>query len=116
MGTFLTPRECAMSEPWIFVGVAAAVAGGLGLAVRARRPRDSGETCELLPEGRDGELAAQLAQIVGCTPLQALPAVRHELDLSPSQADDVILKRAAYHYRMNLPERSPAAYRDTVRG
>lgn len=105
-----------MSEPWIFVGAALAVAVGLGLAVRALRPRPTESECELLPEGREGELAARLARTVGCTPLEALPAVRQELDLSPSQADDVILKRAAYHYRMNLPERSPAAYRDRVKG
>ena len=105
-----------MSEPWIFVGVAAVVIAGLGLAVRARRPRPTEPTCELLPEGREGELAARLARTVGCTPMEALPAVRHELDLAPGQTDDVLLKRAAYHYRMNLPERSPAAYRDKVRG
>ena len=105
-----------MSEPWIFVGVAAAVAVGLGLAVRALRPRATESACELLPEGREGELAARLAGTVGCTPFEALPAVRHELDLAPGQTDDVLLKRAAYHYRMNLPERPPAAYRDRVRG
>ena len=105
-----------MSEPWIFVGVAMAAIVGLGLAVRALRPRETQSACELLPEGREGELATRLARTVGCTPLEALPAVRHELDLSPGQADDVILKRAAYHYRMNLPERSPAAYRDRVKG
>jgi hypothetical protein len=105
-----------MSDPWILVGVAAAVTVGLGLAVRARRPRDTESACELLPDGRDGQLAVRLAGMVGCTPLQALPAVRHELDLSPSQTDEVILKRAAYHYRTNLPERSPALYRDRVRG
>ena len=105
-----------MSEPWIFVGVAAVVAVGLGLAVRALRPRSTDSVCEFLPEGRDGPLAVRLAEMVGCAPVQALPAVRHELDISPSQTDEVILKRAAYHYRTNLPERSPSIYRDRVRG
>lgn len=104
-----------MSELWIIGGLAAVAALGLGLAGWARRPRPT-TTCELLPEGRDGQLAVRLARMVGCSPFEALPAVRHELDLAPTQADDVILKRAAYHYRTNLPERPPAIYRDRVRG
>jgi len=105
-----------MSDLWIVVGVAAAVALGLGLVARARRANGTGPACDLVPDGRDGRLAARMARTVGCTPADALPAVRHELDLSPGQTDDVILKRAAYHYRNALPERPRAGYRDRARG
>jgi hypothetical protein len=105
-----------MSDLWIVVGVAAAAVVGLGLVGRARRARDAGPAGEFVPDGRDGRLAVRLSRTVGCTPLEALPAVRHELGLSPTQTDDVILKRAAYHYRNALPERPRAAYRDRVRG
>lgn len=106
-----------MSDLWIVVGVGAAAALGLGLAVRALRTRGpASPTCDLVPDGRDGQLAVRMARTVGCTPAEALPAVRHELDLSPGQTDDVILKRAAYHYRNALPERPRAAYRDRARG
>ncbi len=104
-----------MPELWIIAGVVIVV--GVGLAIRLNRARPAGPTeCAFVPEGREGELAVQLARTVGCTPLLALDAVRHELDLAPAQTDEVILKRAAYHYRTNLPEREPPKYRDKVRG
>jgi hypothetical protein len=42
--------------------------------------------------------------MVGCAPAEALPAVRRELDIDPDQTDETLLKRAAYHYRKDLPE------------
>lgn len=105
-----------MSEVWIVVAIAAVVVLGLGLARRTMRSNEDGSTCSLIPEGREGELAVRLAGMVGCAPRQALPAVRQELDLAPSLSDDVLLKRAAYHYRNALPERRGAIYRDKVRG
>ena len=105
-----------MSDLWIVVGVAAAVAVGLGLAVRALRAKGPGPACEFPADSREGGLAVRLARMIGCTPPEALPAVRNELDLSPAQADEVILKRAAYHYRQALPERPRGVYRDRVRG
>jgi hypothetical protein len=104
-----------MPELWIIAGVV--IVAGVGLAIRLNRSRPAEPTeCEFVPAGRDGDLAVQLAKIVGCTPLLALDAVRHELDLAPTQTDEVILKRAAYHYRNNLPEREQPRYRDKVRG
>jgi len=103
-----------MPELWIVAGLAVLV--GIGLAVRVMRAQPEAPACEYVPEGREGELAVRLAKIVGCTPLRALPSVRQELDLAPAADDDVILKRAAYHYRNALPEREPPAYRDKVRG
>ena len=95
----------------VFVGIV-----GIGLVLRVRRIREPEPTCEFVPEGREGELAVRLGKMVGCPPPRALPAVRQELDLAPGQTDDVILKRAAYHYRSALPERERPAYRDAVKG
>src|SRR4051794_31616480 len=105
-----------MTEAWITIAVAATIVLGLGLALRFMRAKEDGSACSLLPEGREGDLAVRLAGMVGCVPMQALAAVRHELDLAPSQNDEVILKRAAYHYCNALPERRGAIYRDKVRG
>ena len=58
---------------------------GLGLVHATRRARSAGPACDLVPDGRDGPLAVRLARTVGCTPGEALPAVRHELDLSPGR-------------------------------
>jgi hypothetical protein len=108
--------EVDMADPWIITIVAAFAVLALVLVVRTLRSTRSNSACSLLPEGREGELAVRLAKMVGCVPMQALAAVRQELDLAPSQSDDVILKRAAYHYRNAIPERRGAIYRDKVRG
>lgn len=53
---------------------------------------------------RERRLSLRLAAEVGCPLEVAHDYVRRELELAPSQPDDTILKRAAYHYRRNLPE------------
>jgi hypothetical protein len=108
--------EVDMADPWIITIVATCAVLALLLVVRTMRSTSGDSGCSLLPEGREGELAVRLAKIVGCVPIQALAAVRQELNLAPSQSDDVILKRAAYHYRNAVPERRGAIYRDKVRG
>ncbi|MSR55211.1 MAG: hypothetical protein EXS09_18270 [Gemmataceae bacterium] len=65
---------------------------------------------------REESLTRQLAQTVGCSLGQALAFVRNELDHAPSQADDTLLKRAAYHYRQELPEKTCQVYRDRAPG
>ena len=45
-----------------------------------------------------------------------LSAVRRELELAPTQSDDTLVKRAAYHYRQELPERTCQVYRDRAPG
>ena len=47
---------------------------------------------------REERLTLAVARTVGCHPARALPAVRREIELSPNQPDDVLIKRAAYHY------------------
>lgn len=103
-----------MPELLILAGVVGVL--GLGLVLRAVRIREPESPCPFVPEGREGDLAVRLAKMVGCAPPRALAAVRHELDLAPTQSDEVILKRAAYHYRNGLPERERPAYRDAVKG
>jgi hypothetical protein len=53
---------------------------------------------------REERLTNQLAGLLGCSLAQALPALRRELRLAPSQSDETILKRAEYHYRRNVPD------------
>ena len=66
---------------------------------------------------REERLTRTLVGQLGCPLAAALDAVRRELNIAQQQPDETILKRAAYHYRQNLPE--PGAcrvYRDRTRG
>jgi hypothetical protein len=65
---------------------------------------------------REERLTRQVARTVGCSVEEALPAVRHEIGLAPHQADEILLKRAAYHYRQNLPDAPCRVYRDQSPG
>lgn len=65
---------------------------------------------------REERLANAVARKVGCSPDGALAAVRQELELAPSQSDEVLTKRAVYHYQQSIPERTCNTYRDTARG
>ncbi|MBI1916644.1 MAG: hypothetical protein HYS12_18205 [Planctomycetes bacterium] len=38
------------------------------------------------------------------------------VDLAPQQSDETLLKRAAYHYRQDLPETFGQVYRDAAPG
>ena len=103
-----------MPEDWmIAAAVLVGVVAGAGLClVRGRR----GEEVAFANE-REERLARRLAGQLGCPLGAALEAVRRELDLGPAQPDDTILKRAAYHYRQNLPDPGPCrTYRDRAPG
>jgi hypothetical protein len=101
-----------MPDVWVIVA-AAAVPLALGLALLARRRK---EAPAAFTGGREEGLARRLAREVGCTPGQALPAVRRELGIAPHLPDGVLLKRAAYHYRRELPEKGCRVYRDRATG
>jgi len=58
----------------------------------------------------------QLAQVVGCSLAEALPAVRREVEIAPNQSDETLIKRAAYHYRQAIPETACRLYRDPSPG
>jgi hypothetical protein len=96
-----------MLDPWVLLALTAGavVAGGLYLV--ARRPRPV-----VFADAREERLTGQLARTVGCSLVQALPAVRREVGLAPYQSDATLLKRAAYHYRQELPEKPGLVYRD----
>lgn len=95
---------------WISGAVAA---GSVGVAAWYLLKRGQGVA---FANPREEELTQQVARAVGCTIAQALPFVRREIDLAPSQPDGVLVKRAAYHYRQELPEASCQVYRDTAPG
>jgi hypothetical protein len=108
--------ETAVPDTWV-IAAAAALPLALGLYRLARRPkRDPVAEPAATGDEREERLARRVAREVGCTPAQALPAVRREIGLAPHQPDATILKRATYHYRRELPERACAAYRDRAAG
>ena len=63
---------------------------------------------------REERLTRKLARVVGCSPEQALHAVRREVSYAPNQSDETLLKRAVYHYRQELPESTCHVYQDQV--
>ena len=65
---------------------------------------------------REERLANAVAGKVGCSPAAALASVRQELDLAPGQSDEVLTKRAVYHYQQAIPERQCRTYRDAAPG
>jgi hypothetical protein len=107
-----------MPEAWMIGGgVLVGVAIGL-CAYRAlgRRAEDGAGDIDFADE-REERLTRRLAGQVRCDLPAALPFVRRELELGPSQPDDTIIKRAAYHYTRSLPEPGPCrVYRDRAPG
>jgi hypothetical protein len=100
-----------MPEPWVAVVVTIAV--GAAIAVRQLLLRRDFVVFE---NEREESLTRRVAGEVGCTLAQALPAVRREVQLAPNQPDQTLVKRAAYHYRQNLPERTCSPYPDRSPG
>lgn len=98
-----------MSNVWIVVIIFA----GVLLALFLRRPR---AVPVAFANEREERLARRLAQMVGCGPADALPAVREELRIGESQPDDVLLQRAKYHYQQNAPEKTCGVWRDRAPG
>jgi hypothetical protein len=78
--------------------------------------RRSGGKPAAFENEREERLANAVARKVGCSPGDALGAVRQELEHSPSQSDEVLTKRAVYHYQQSIPERTCRTYRDSARG
>ena len=101
-----------MPDVWVTAGIAAALLLTAGVVLRARR---NGEAVTFEDE-REERLAGRLARVVGSTPAQALPAIRKELRIAPGQSDETLVKRAAYHYRQDLPDAPCPVYRDRAVG
>jgi hypothetical protein len=99
-------------EPWV---PAAAALAAFVLVRLFWRPRRRAEALPFADE-REERLTLEVARRVGCAPAQALPAVRREIGYSPHQSDETLVKRAAYHYRQEQPERTCHTYEDRVRG
>ena len=97
------------------LGIAAIViaAAGLGLVLLRRKKPAVGPA---FTDEREEKLTRRLAGTLRCTLAAALPSVREELRIAPHQTDETILKRAEYHYRQALPEKSCSIYRDAAKG
>jgi hypothetical protein len=102
-----------MSNVWLVAAVVAGVVLALALARSAGRRR---EEPVAFADEREERLTNQLAATLGCSAAQALPSMRQELRLAPGQSDETLLKRAAYHYRQNLPEGTCGVWRDRAPG
>jgi len=100
-----------MSDMWLAVAVAVVA----GLAVLRILLVQRTPVVEFADD-REERLTHRLAEVVGCTPEEALPAVRRELEIAPGQSDETIIKRAAYHYRRAAPEKTCQVYRDRSPG
>ena len=106
------PSEITMTETWVLLLVAAV---GVVLVGRFLRPRRQPEPPPFADE-REERLTREVARTIGCSPAEALSFVRREIEYSPHQSDETLIKRAAYHYRQEMPERSCSVYQDRVRG
>ena len=100
-----------MYDLWLPLAIAGAVGLVVVLYLRTRRVE-----AVVFADQREESLTRQLANTVGCSPGTALAFVRNELGISPLQSDDTLLKRAAYHYRQELPEKTCQVYRDRAPG
>jgi hypothetical protein len=100
-----------MPDIWLLlvIAVIAAIAAGSYLVTRRPKP-----LVYLSP--REQRLTGAMARVVGCSLAQALPAVRRELEIAPNQSDETLVKRAAYHYRQELPAATCQVYRDRAAG
>ncbi len=100
-----------MPHAWVplIIPAATLAAAGLYLLSRCSKP-------VRYANPREERLTRKLARVVGCSIEQALPAVQREVKIAPNQSDETLLKRAAYHYRQELPERSCPVYRDKAKG
>src|SRR5262249_51125106 len=99
-----------MPSPWIIAAIPGVVILALVLLMSRRR-----EVIDFAND-REEQLTRKLAQLVGCDLAQALPSVRKELELAPGQSDETLLKRAAYHYRRDMPEKTCSVWRDRTPG
>ena len=90
-----------MPNVWIAAAIAAGVIVALGLSVSFMRRKAAPVS---FTDEREERLTQKLADMLGCTLAEALPAMRRELEIAPGQPDDTLLKRAAYHYRRTLPD------------
>jgi hypothetical protein len=102
-----------MPNVWIAAAIAAGVVLALGLSVSFMRRKAAPVS---FTDEREERLTQKLADMLGCTLAEALPAMRRELQIAPNQPDDTLLKRAAYHYRRTLPDGACRVWRDRTPG
>ena len=100
-----------MSDLWLPLAIAGAIGVAAVLYLRTRRAEPM-----VFADQREERMTRKLAQMVGCSLAQALAVVQHEIEIAPTQSDDTLLKRAAYHYRQAVPEKNCQVYRDRARG
>ena len=102
-----------MKPEWM-VGLLLAAFAGLVISIRIRKSRAAAKP--LFENEREEQLTKRVAAKANCSLSAALGSVRQELGFSPQQTDDVLVKRAVYHYHQANPPEHRVTYCDTVRG
>jgi hypothetical protein len=87
---------------------------GLILLARLRKRRERNQP--KYENEREEQLTRRVAAQARCSLGAALESVRQELGYSPQQSDDVLVKRAVYHYNQAHPTEHKVTYCDRVRG
>ena len=100
---------------YFVLGAVAVAAVGLCLRLLRLLRRQPGAGVAFYDE-REENLTRRLAGVLRCSLAEALPSIREEIRIAPTQSDETILKRAAYHYRQALPEKTCSIYRDAAKG
>jgi hypothetical protein len=102
-----------MLNAYVVAGIVAAVLLALGLSRLIGRRR---EELVSFANDREEQLTLRLATMLRCSPVQALPWLRKELEFASDQTDENLLKRAAYHFRRDQPETTCSMWRDRSPG
>src|SRR5262245_29367413 len=100
-----------MSNEAVLSAIIVGALAGIAFHLLFRRPRAAAFTTS-----RGERLARRVCEIAGCALNESQQAVQRELDIAPTQSDEVIVKRAVYHYRRDLPEPYMGGFRDTAPG
>jgi len=100
-----------MSDAWVTLTIIAIAVVAASLYLLTRRPKPI-----VFANPREELLARKLTRVVRCPLAQAQSVIRQEIEIAPIQSGETLLKRAAYHYRQELPETSCPVYPDEVPG
>jgi hypothetical protein len=101
-------------NPFVISAICLVLSAGVVYLMLARNR--AGKAQPMFENDREEQLTRRVAAQVKCPLGAALESVRQELDYSPGQSDDVLVKRAVYHYNQAHPAEHKVTYCDRIRG